>query len=353
MNPLTVATLAGLLGLAFGSFANCGHPPGATGRVDCPAGLALPVRWRAGVLAGQPARARLAAAGWPLPALPGAHLPSATRWSKLGMGLLWFLVALRLASAGLGWAIPAYLALAFLCVVLAVIDASTRLLPNRITYPAFPIMLGLLLLASIGLGDLGRLTRGCSPPWPSGAFFLLLALISPRGMGLGDVKLAPTLGLALLAGCRGVRWPSEVFAGFLLGGVAGLAAIALLGLTRKSLLPFRSLAGHRRPARRPGRRGRGRLVRAQPDRLLTEAQQPSQGRSWAGRSLSRPPPVAPGPSARTRKHNRGDCNVARKVVGLDIGTTAVRAAEVSVRRGQVVLERIGAGRPARRRGRRR
>jgi type IV pilus assembly protein PilM len=33
--------------------------------------------------------------------------------------------------------------------------------------------------------------------------------------------------------------------------------------------------------------------------------------------------------------------VARKVVGLDIGTTAVRTAEVSVRRGQVVLERIG------------
>jgi type IV pilus assembly protein PilM len=33
--------------------------------------------------------------------------------------------------------------------------------------------------------------------------------------------------------------------------------------------------------------------------------------------------------------------VARKVVGLDIGTTAVRAAELSVRRGQVVLERVG------------
>jgi type IV pilus assembly protein PilM len=33
--------------------------------------------------------------------------------------------------------------------------------------------------------------------------------------------------------------------------------------------------------------------------------------------------------------------VARKVVGLDIGTTAVRAAELSVRRGLVVLERIG------------
>ena len=33
--------------------------------------------------------------------------------------------------------------------------------------------------------------------------------------------------------------------------------------------------------------------------------------------------------------------MARKVVGLDIGITAVRAAEVSVRRGQVVLERVG------------
>jgi type IV pilus assembly protein PilM len=33
--------------------------------------------------------------------------------------------------------------------------------------------------------------------------------------------------------------------------------------------------------------------------------------------------------------------VARRIVGLDIGTTAVRAAEMSVRRGRVVLERVG------------
>ena len=33
--------------------------------------------------------------------------------------------------------------------------------------------------------------------------------------------------------------------------------------------------------------------------------------------------------------------MARKIVGLDIGTTAVRAAELSVRRGRVVLERLG------------
>ena len=80
--------------------------------------------------------------------------------------------------------------------VLAVIDASTRLLPNRITYPAFLAWaFRLLLLASVGLGDLGRLARLAAVA--VGAFFLALALISPRGMGLGDVKLAPTLGLAL------------------------------------------------------------------------------------------------------------------------------------------------------------
>jgi leader peptidase (prepilin peptidase) / N-methyltransferase len=236
MNPLTVATLAGLLGLAFGSFANVviHRVPRGESIVRpasrCPS-CGEPVGWRD----------NLPVLGWLL--LRGrcrhCRAPIAARYPlvELGMGLLWFLVALRLASAGLGWAIPAYLALAFLCVVLAVIDASTRLLPNRITYPAFPIVLGLLLLASVGVGDLGRLARGLLAALAVGAFFLLLALISPRGMGLGDVKLAPTLGLAL----GWLSWGAVafgVFAGFLLGGVAGLAAIALLGLTRKSLLPF-------------------------------------------------------------------------------------------------------------------
>jgi leader peptidase (prepilin peptidase) / N-methyltransferase len=236
MNPLTVAVVAGLLGLVFGSLANVviyrvprGEPilrPGSR----CPS-CGEPVGWRD----------NLPVAGWLLlrgrcrrcRAAIGARSPLV----EVGMGLLWFAITLRLVSAGLGWAVPAYLALGFLCVALAVIDARTRLLPNRITYPAFPIMLALLLLASIGLGDLGRLVRGLLAALALGAFFFLLALISPRGMGLGDVKLAPTLGLSL----GWLSWGAVafgVFAGFLLGGLAGLAAIALLGLTRKSLLPF-------------------------------------------------------------------------------------------------------------------
>ena len=236
MRPLVAASLAGLLGLLAGSFAGVViyRVPRRESLVRpgsrCPA-CAAPIRWRDNVpvigwllLGGRCRRCR-------------ARIPVRYPAVEAAMGLLWFLVTLRLVGEGLGWAVPAYLALAFVCLVLAVIDATTRLLPNRITYPAFPALLGLLLVASVGLGDLGRLARGLLAAAAVGAFFLLLALISPQGMGLGDVKLAPTLGLAL----GWLSWGTVavgVFAAFLLGGLAGLAAMLVLGLSRKSLLPF-------------------------------------------------------------------------------------------------------------------
>ena len=236
MNPLPAAVLAGLAGLLAGSFANV-----VIHRVPRGESVVRPASRCPACGARVAARDNLPLVGWLL--LGGrcrsCRAPVGARYPlvELAMGLLWFLLTLRLVAAGLGWAVPAYLALAFVCLVLAVIDAGTRLLPNRITYPAFPLVLGLLTLASIGLGDLGRLGRGLLAAVAVGVFFLALALISPRGMGLGDVKLAPTLGLAL----GWLSWGAVavgVFAGFLLGGLAGLAAIWLLGLTRKSLLPF-------------------------------------------------------------------------------------------------------------------
>jgi leader peptidase (prepilin peptidase) / N-methyltransferase len=236
MSPLATATLAGLLGLAAGSFANVviHRVPRRESVVRpgsrCPA-CGAPVAWRDNVplLGWLLLRGRCRACRAPIP----LRYPLV----ELAMGLLWFAVALRLTGQGLGWAVPAYLALAFVCLVLAVIDADTRLLPNRITYPAFPLVAGLLLVASLGLGDLGRLGRGLLAATAVGGFFLVLALASPRGMGLGDVKLAPTLGLAL----GWLSWGTVavgVFAAFLLGGIAGLAGMVALGLSRKSLLPF-------------------------------------------------------------------------------------------------------------------
>jgi len=236
MSPLVVASLAGLLGLAAGSFANVviHRVPRRESVVRpgsrCPA-CGTPVAWRD----------NLPLVSWLL--LRGrcrsCRAPISVRYPlvELAMGLLWFVVALRLTAGGLGWAVPAYLALAFVCLVLAMIDAATRLLPNRITYPAFPVVAGLLLVASLGLGDLGRFGRALLAATVVGGFFFLLALVSPRGMGLGDVKLAPTLGLAL----GWLSWGAVavgVFAAFLLGGLAGLGAMLALGLSRKSLLPF-------------------------------------------------------------------------------------------------------------------
>jgi leader peptidase (prepilin peptidase)/N-methyltransferase len=236
MDPLAVAVPAGLLGLAAGSFANV-----VIGRGPRPAAPAWPVRRCSACDAGPGWCDRLALLGWLLRRgrcrSCRAALPLRGPLVELAMGLLWFLVALRLAGQGLGWAVPAYLALAFVCLVVAVIDATTRRLPNRLTYPSFPVLAGLLLLASLGVGDLGRLGRGLAAAVAVGGVFLLLALISPHGMGLGDVKLAPTLGLAL----GWLSWGAVavgVFAAFLLGGLAGLGGMVAFGLSRKSLVPF-------------------------------------------------------------------------------------------------------------------
>jgi leader peptidase (prepilin peptidase) / N-methyltransferase len=236
MSPLGAAILAGLLGLAAGSFANVviHRVPRRESVVRpgsrCPA-CGQPIAWHDNVpvvgwllLGGRCRRCRTA-------------IPARYPAVELAVGLLWFLVTLRLASEGLGWAVPAYLVLAFACVVLAVIDASTRLLPNRLTYPAFVTVAVLLLGASLATGDLGRLWRGLLAAVAAGAFFLLLALINPRGMGLGDVKLAPTLGLAL----GWLSWPAlavGLFSAFLLGGLAGLGAMLVLRLSRKAQVPF-------------------------------------------------------------------------------------------------------------------
>ena len=77
-------------------------------------------------------------------------------------------------------------------VPLALIDLDSHLIPNRITGPAavLAIVLGSVLDPS---GELNRLIAGAA----AGGFFGLAALASPRGMGMGDVKLAAVMGLLL------------------------------------------------------------------------------------------------------------------------------------------------------------
>ncbi|MEA2332748.1 MAG: leader peptidase (prepilin peptidase) / N-methyltransferase [Thermoleophilaceae bacterium] len=114
-------------------------------------------------------------------------------------------------------------------IALAAIDLDLQLLPNKIVYPMAAY--GLAATVLVDTGDLAEhLIAGAA------AFLFLLAvvLVYPRGMGMGDVKLAGAMGLYL-----GLSVVPALLAAFLTGTVAGLAIIAREGAqARKKAVPF-------------------------------------------------------------------------------------------------------------------
>ena len=135
------------------------------------------------------------------------------------------------------WTLVAYLVLTAALVALAAIDLETYLLPNRIVYPLTVAMLVLLPLGLLADGDGDAIGRGLLAAAISFAAFFVVHLISPRGMGFGDVKLSFTLGLAL--GCVG--WGEMIlglFLGFLYGAVIGLVLIATRLRAKNQAVPF-------------------------------------------------------------------------------------------------------------------
>lgn len=104
---------------------------------------------------------------------------------------------------------------------LAFIDINQHRLPNRIVYPWTGFTFGLLVLVTFLLTDVGALGRAVAAGLAWGLLFLLVRLIHPPSVGMGDVKLAVVLGM--YTGFLG--W--EVFAGgvvlsFLLGGLVSV-----------------------------------------------------------------------------------------------------------------------------------
>lgn len=152
----------------------------------------------------------------------------------------------ELATAGLFLAAGATfksLALAvpgaiFMAVMLAIalIDARHRIVPNRIVYPSL-----LVLAPAVVAGDL--LGAGIDAPK---AFIglvayagplLLVAFAVPGGMGMGDVKLAALIGLAL--GGLGLSYVAVAAGlGVIGGGVGALVALAVLRCGRRQQMPF-------------------------------------------------------------------------------------------------------------------
>lgn len=131
----------------------------------------------------------------------------------------------------------ALLYFASISIALAAVDLDTHRLPDAIVLPAYPVLGVLLTTAAILLGDLESAARAAAGAGILFAGYFALALISPRGMGMGDVKLAGVIGLVL--GWFG--WPALVvgaLAAFLLGGLVGVALIVARRASRNTGIPF-------------------------------------------------------------------------------------------------------------------
>lgn len=112
-------------------------------------------------------------------------------------------------------------------VAVTVTDLERRIVPNRIVVPA------------LGVALVVQTARDPSPEWlasslGAGGFFLLLALVNPAGLGMGDVKLAAFLGAWL-----GYAVAVALFVGALLGAVPALVLLARGGAkARTTTLPY-------------------------------------------------------------------------------------------------------------------
>jgi leader peptidase (prepilin peptidase)/N-methyltransferase len=162
----------------------------------------------------------------------GAAVP--TPVTAAGTAVLFALVALRF---DLAWELPAFLVLAGVAVLLTLIDLRHHLLPDRVVLPA--IGAGAVLLAGAGAVEHhpASIVRAGTAAVVLFAVFLLLALIAPSSLGMGDVKLAALLGLHLgWLGWNVVALGAA--AGFVVQAALALMLLATRRIGLKSELPF-------------------------------------------------------------------------------------------------------------------
>jgi leader peptidase (prepilin peptidase)/N-methyltransferase len=128
---------------------------------------------------------------------------------------------------GLSWDAAVASFFSVVLVVLSAIDIDRRIVPNKIVLPAAVIVLA---AQTILHPSVEWLAAGLG----ASLFLLVAALAYPRGMGMGDVKLALLLGFAL-----GRTVPVAMFAGMLSALVPSAVLFARHGsAARKMAIPF-------------------------------------------------------------------------------------------------------------------
>jgi leader peptidase (prepilin peptidase)/N-methyltransferase len=122
------------------------------------------------------------------------------------------------------------LVLVLLLVPITLIDLDHQIIPNKLTLLGAIVALPLVYLA-----DSGALAEHLIAGAAGAMFFFLALLAYPRGMGMGDVKLAGVLGLFL-----GAAVAPAIFIALVSGTLVGVAVMAVKGTAegRKTKVPF-------------------------------------------------------------------------------------------------------------------
>ncbi|MFP3855332.1 MAG: prepilin peptidase [Anaerolineales bacterium] len=151
----------------------------------------------------------------------------------LRVPLVELLTAAVFALAGLRFGLRPYTFLLLLylslLMVLSLIDLEHQRIPNQIVFPA--LVIAALASPLTPAARLGELWLGGAAAF--GTLFLI-AIILPRGMGMGDVKLSAFIGLI-------VGFPAIVpimLLAFILGGIAGGFLLVTKIKGRSDPVPF-------------------------------------------------------------------------------------------------------------------
>jgi leader peptidase (prepilin peptidase)/N-methyltransferase len=157
-----------------------------------------------------------------------ARISSRYPLTELGLGLLYVGTFLALGDDNVG-ELALGLVLCTVLVAITLTDLDLRVIPNKI------VLGGAVVGAAIVVGtDPSSLDDRAIAALAAGGFLFVVALLYPRGMGMGDVKLVAMMGIYL-----GRAIAPALLIAFAVGAVAGVALIARHGSeARKRAVPF-------------------------------------------------------------------------------------------------------------------
>ena len=134
-------------------------------------------------------------------------------------------------------AIPAYCVLMSVLLAQTWIDLQTQRLPREITYTGIILGAITLTVAAVVIDEPERIWMMALGAVIALAAMWLIYVASRGGMGDGDVRLAPLLGMYLGWLNPGIVLPG-LFFGFVAGAVVGVAMMAVDRAGRRTAVPF-------------------------------------------------------------------------------------------------------------------